>query len=208
VTRPSRREFLAGTVAGAAALWLPGCQPATAGGGPDQAGPDLLPTPQCEETEDNLLGPYYRDNAPFRTTIADASEGEALTVSGVVRGAGLACVALDGALIDVWQANASAIYDANSPEFHWRGRMKTDAAGRYTLHSILPGRYLNNGTYRPRHIHFQVSQPGYVKLTTQLYFDGDPFNPTDPFIKASLIRPMTKAGATWQLTFDIALASL
>ncbi len=29
--------------------------------------------------------------------------------------------------------------------------------------------------FRPAHIHFKVSHPDYETLTTQLYFEGDPY---------------------------------
>jgi catechol 1,2-dioxygenase len=213
--RITRREFLA--QAAGAALLLPACSernnPArpTDGGAPppDDAAPstppDLLPTPQCAETEDNILGPYYRAGAPFRTVLGPASEGEPLVVAGSVRATGTACAALDGALLDVWQADASAVYDTTSPDYRWRGKMNSDGAGQYQFQSVLPGRYLNGDTYRPRHIHFQVSHAGYTQLTTQLYFEGDPYNPVDPFIRSSLIKPLRQVNGVWQVEFDIVL---
>lgn len=163
-------------------------------------------TPQCEETEDNILGPFYRPNAPFRTEIADESDGELLFLHGSVSGRDLACVPLDGALLDVWQADADGVYDNASPNFLFRGRLNTDAAGAYALQTILPGRYLNGGTYRPRHIHLRISAPGHVLLTTQLYFEGDPFIDSDPFVRPSLVVPLEQRTDGWHARFDIVLA--
>jgi hypothetical protein len=50
-----------------------------------------LPTPSCEETEDQILGPFYRDGAPMRATLIGEGGGEALIVRGVVLGTGSAC---------------------------------------------------------------------------------------------------------------------
>jgi protocatechuate 3,4-dioxygenase beta subunit len=162
------------------------------------------PTPQCLETEDNILGPFYRRGAPLRTEFG--GEGEPLVVSGRVRGAGLACGALDGALVDVWHADADGAYDNDSPAFEHRGRLRTAADGTYSFSTILPGRYLNGPQYRPRHIHLRVEAPGHVLLTTQLYFEGDPFLDEDAFVKPSLVRPLEGDASGWRVTFDIVLA--
>lgn len=37
---------------------------------------------------------------------------------------------------------------------------------------------------RPAHIHFQVSGRQ-DKIVTQMYFDGDPYNKTDPFLNSA-----------------------
>jgi protocatechuate 3,4-dioxygenase beta subunit len=162
------------------------------------------PTPQCLETEDNILGPFYRRNAPFRT--AFGGEGEPLVVSGRVRAAGFACGALDGAVVDVWHADAEGAYDNDSPAFAHRGRVRAGADGTYAFSTILPGRYLNGPQFRPRHVHVRVDAPGHVLLTTQLYFEGDPFLDADAFVKPSLVRPLEGDASGWRCTFDIVLA--
>jgi catechol 1,2-dioxygenase len=182
----SRRAFLVGTMGASAIGLLPGCSgpAATAGGRADGGGAatDLSPTPACEETEDQILGPFYRDGAPMRATLTGPGGGEALVVRGVVLGTGAACTPLAGALLDVWHADAGGAYDNTTPDFGWRGRLLTDASGAYTLTTILPGRYLNGDTYRPRHIHLTISADGHAPLTTQLYFEGDPFLKPTPSI--------------------------
>jgi catechol 1,2-dioxygenase len=173
-------------------------------GGTD-AGTDAGVTPQCEETEDNILGPFYRPNAPFRSTLGEAGDGELLFLHGTVSGLDPGCVRLDGALLDVWQANAAGAYDNTSPDFRFRGRLHADAVGNYALQTILPGRYLNGQEYRPRHIHLRVSSPGFVLLTTQLYFKDDPFLASDPFVRPSLVVPLEQDAAGWHARFDIVL---
>jgi hypothetical protein len=42
-------------------------------------------------------------------------------------------------------------------------------------------------------------------LTTQLYFEGDPYIKTDPFVRPSLIIPLTQINDVWYGTFDIVL---
>jgi protocatechuate 3,4-dioxygenase beta subunit len=68
--------------------------------------------------------------------------------------------------------------------------MTTDADGAFELSTIIPGHYLNGSTYRPAHIHVKASAPGYRLLTTQLYFEGDPYNEGDPWIHDSLIMAL------------------
>jgi hydroxyquinol 1,2-dioxygenase len=70
-----------------------------------------------------------------------------------------------------------------------RGRFRTDAQGRYWFWSILPAYYpipddgpvgqmlhaTARSIYRPGHIHLQVSAPGHVTLTTQVFVAGSPY---------------------------------
>lgn len=228
----TRRTFLANAVGAAGLLLLPRCgtqpqlgdelagevavSPPQADGGTDAGSTSAASdagavdggvTPQCVETDDNILGPFYRANAPFRTTLAPPNAAEPLIITGAVRGAGATCRALPGALLDVWQADEVGAYDNQSPEFRFRGRLTAGADGTYELQSALPGRYLNGGTYRPRHIHLIVTHPGFVSLTTQLYFEGDPFLSSDPFVVPSLVIPLSQDGdGVWRGSFDITLA--
>jgi protocatechuate 3,4-dioxygenase beta subunit len=211
-----RRSFLRTTAGGALAL-LAGCgtherAPATtagastsggagghsgAGSGTSGSGTSTggaggaPPTPACDDTEDNIEGPYYKAGAPERNVlIDDATEGVRLHLSGrVMRAAD--CAALAGAHLDFWQADHAAIYDQAG--FNFRGQFAADAEGRYTLETIIPGHYLNGAQYRPAHIHVKVSAAGHTLLTTQLYFEGDPYNAIDPFIHESLIMTLTDA---------------
>ena len=77
-----------------------------------------------------------------------------------------------------------------------RGRLLSDAQGRYEIETIVPGRYpippglpgleRYAGRTRPAHIHFIVMHPLFGPLTTQLYFKGDPYLSQDPWAKPSL----------------------
>jgi hypothetical protein len=92
--------------------------------------------------------------------------------------------------------------------------MLTDARGDYAFESILPGAYLNGGVYRPRHIHVIITPPSSgvidTSVTTQLYFQGDPYIPGDLGADepgaANRIIPLSKAvPALWQGTWNILL---
>jgi catechol 1,2-dioxygenase len=199
----TRRQALVHTVVGTAGL-LVATSSARAGEKFGSRGKAFLgPTPQCLETEDNILGPFYRAGAPFRTTLAAPEEGQPLHIDGSVWGPD--CQPLVGALVDVWQANDDGLYDLKSPDFRWRGRMNAGEDGTYSFDTILPGWYLSGRQYRPRHIHFKVSSKGFLPLTTQLYFEGDPYLKVDPFVRPSLIIPLEGDITQWSGTFNIVL---
>jgi protocatechuate 3,4-dioxygenase beta subunit len=198
--RPSRRELMRAGAAGAAGFVLSAC--AADGAGREPRVPDgaPAPTPECLETADNVLGPYWIEGAPERSDLTEPGlPGTRLHITGRVLGAGAAaCAPLAGALLDVWHADdrgdAPAGY-SDATTWRLRGRLYTAADGSYELRTIVPGRYDDGGGFRPAHIHVRVSAPGHRLLTTQLYFDGDPYNDTDPFIDAALImKPRDQAG--------------
>lgn len=159
----------------------------------------LRPQELRRPTDANIEGPYYRAGAPFRTKLADGLRGEPLKIAGrVLSPDGRA---LAGAVVDVWQADAGGAYDLKSDAFVLRGRIRTDAEGRYAYETIMPGQYDLGEAKRPAHIHYKVSADGHAPLTTQLYFKGDPWLARDPFVRDSLI--IDKATGT----FDIVLAN-
>lgn len=164
----------------------------------------------CSPTVDNIEGPYYRSQAPWKTQISPPNEpGVPLTISGVV--SDTECNPIAGAIVDVWQANQKGSYDNdgnNDPPnqaFHLRGRMRTNTQGQYEFKTIEPGRYLNGDTYRPSHIHYKIYKPGYETLTTQLYFKGDPYIKSDSFVRPSLIIPLQGNDKGRTGTFNIVI---
>jgi protocatechuate 3,4-dioxygenase beta subunit len=169
-------------------------------------------------TEDNILGPYHREGAPFRAKITPPlAPGDVLVISGRVYGHDTG-KPLANAQIDIWQANKDGRYDNDDPKkppeknvFVNRARLITDASGYYEYETIRPGRYkIGPDAWRPAHIHYMVRQPGYKTLVTQMYFKGDPMNSKDHFIKKSLIidprQVKTDAGIYERGEFDIVLA--
>ncbi len=222
---PSRRDFLAGGSIGLGALGFGPCLRADAEPTEGSESAHALPADlqdragrEIEVTEDNIEGPFYRAGAPFRGKVTPPLEpGATLLVRGRVWGFDTKRP-LAGAHLDIWQANADGRYDNddrdNPPRpdvFRYRTRLITDENGTYEYETVHPGRYLNGRQYRPAHIHYRVSKPGYRTLITQLYFEGDPYNGIDPFIKPSLIIPLAEVevadSAYSRGTFDIVLAS-
>ena len=179
--------------------------------------PDPEPPESFKATEDNILGPYFRSGAPYRAKITPPLEpGETLVVRGRVWSFA-SKQPLGAARLDVWQANAAGRYDnddADQPPrpgvFVNRARMVADETGYYEFETIKPGRYqIGDNRWRPAHIHYKVAAPGHKTLVTQLYFDGDPYNTKDEFIKPSLIIKLetvkTRDSAFLLGTFDIVL---
>jgi len=195
-----RRQFLrASSLLGVGSLLIPsevfGAAPAPGGG--------------CVPTTDDILGPFYLPGSPNTALVAQPGEpGTRLFISGTVL-ANDCLTPIEGAMIEVWQANDAAVYDT-SQAFLLRGTVYSDANGLYAFETILPGAYLNGNQYRPKHIHFRVNKPGFPELITQLYFAGDPYIAADPWASqpdaAARIIPLNTIGVN-QLDglFDIVL---
>jgi protocatechuate 3,4-dioxygenase, beta subunit len=119
--------------------------------------------------------------------------GERLIVHGVVHDTFGRPV--KGALVEVWQANASGRYrhpkdsyiGTLDPNFGGCGRVLTDADGHYAFRTIKPGPYpwknrINE--WRPAHIHVSVLGTGWAqRLITQMYFEGDPLIAQCPIVR-------------------------
>ncbi len=195
-----RRRFLqAGSLLGIGSLLLPRtlfAKPSEEDGG-------------CVATSDDILGPYYLPGSPNTTLVAQPGEpGTRLFISGAVLSSD--CLTpVPNATIEVWQANDAAVYDT-SAAFLLRGTLYSDASGLYAFETIVPGPYLNGNQYRPKHIHFRVNRPGFPELITQLYFEGDPYIPADPWASqpdaAMRIIPLNPISANeLEGQFDIVL---
>jgi protocatechuate 3,4-dioxygenase beta subunit len=154
---------------------------ALAGGGlVDGAGAavPLAPTPAIADADDDdptpalTEGPYFTPNSPRRRSIVPAgARGTRLTLSGRVLTTSGRPVAR--ALVDFWQCDSRGAYDNSG--YRFRGHQLTDAVGRYTLFSVVPGIYPG----RTRHIHVKVQAPRRPVLTTQLFFPGVAGNRSD-----------------------------
>ena len=124
-------------------------------------------------------GPFYTANAPaiINNQLANVNElGTRIIISGQVFN--LECSeVIPNTEIDIWHANDAGFYDNTG--YNLRGKTISNSQGFYIFETIKPGLYLNGSTYRPSHIHFKITPPGFNTLITQLYFQGDPYIPTD-----------------------------
>lgn len=153
-------------------------------------------------TQDQILGPFYPimsepDRSGDLTRVPGGSgraKGQFIIVRGTVCGPDGKPVS--GAEIEIWQANAAGRYahpdDTNpaplDPNFHGFGAATTGADGFYQFKTIKPLHYPAGSIgVRPAHIHFDV-RGRRDQLVTQMYFEGDPYNEKDRFLR-SVIDP-------------------
>ena len=129
----------------------------------------------CATTTD-ILGPFYRPNAPIRTDLRlPNGVGQKVILSGQVKNKD--CVTpLKNACVELWHCDGSGVYDNASPDFKYRAKTFSDDKGNYSFKTVLPVPYdVGNGNTRPAHFHMMVSAEGYQALITQLYFTGDKY---------------------------------
>jgi hydroxyquinol 1,2-dioxygenase len=163
-----------------------------------------------------VFGPFHRQGAPdmpWGGNIAHLDrEGPPALVGGRVLD--LDGRPIEGALLAVWQAQTSGLYDSQDPnlaEMHMRGKFRTDAEGRYLVRTVLSVQYpipsdglvgamlraTGRHPWRPAHIHFVVSADGYEPVTTHLFDRADEYLGSDAVfaVKDSLICDFTRHDA-------------
>ena len=109
---------------------------------------------KCSPTEPDMLGPFYKPDAPVRTNV-----GKGYILSGTVRSS-RDCSSLEGARIEFWLAGPDGSYAER-----YRATAFSDRTGAYRFESHLPPPYSG----RPPHIHIKVSASGFKTLVTQHY---------------------------------------
>jgi catechol 1,2-dioxygenase len=174
-----------------------------------------------------LLGPFFRADAPFRergaSIASDDTPGARVRISGRVfefeNNA-----PIEGAILDIWQAAANGLYenqDERQPDYHLRGRFRTDKNGTFELIALMPTAYhipddgpvgeflkiAKRPPVRPAHIHVIVSAPGYETLVTQIFVKGDPDIEDDVVFTASqnMVGDFKQEGEVFRLTYDFPL---
>ena len=126
-----------------------------------------------DPTTTDILGPFYRPGAPFKTDLVQTgTKGEIMHFSGTVFGKD--GKALKGALVEIWHCDENGVYDNTSDDYVYRSSFKTGTDGKYNFKSIYPVPYAATATLtRPAHIHMRISAGGVQDLVTQVYFKGD-----------------------------------
>jgi hydroxyquinol 1,2-dioxygenase len=137
-------------------------------------------------TPSTVMGPFHIEGSPelpMGTDLAEGLAGEPCYVVGTIRD--LAGKPIAGAKLDVWQADADGMYESQlgKEEPFLRAVFRTGPDGKYVIRTIAPPGYSipMDGTvgdlmretdishYRPAHIHFYISAPGYQPLITHLF---------------------------------------
>ncbi len=199
--------FLAAPVVFAAGMRPFSPDPLDAGAAPPPAKPEpagvaFPPTPECgdddEPTPAETEGPFYKPRSPRRISLLEPGvTGTRLVLSGRVFSR--RCRPLPGVLVDFWHADEQGEYD--NAGFRLRGHQFTDAAGRYRLETIVPGKYPS----RTRHFHVKVQAAGGPILTTQLYFPGEPRNQRDFLFRPDLLMTMKERAGGKEARFHFVL---
>ncbi len=160
------------------------------------------PTPACSAnlsvTPSQTEGPFYKANTPERTSLLEPGiTGTRLILTGYVLTSD--CKPIARAWLDFWQADDKGEYDNTG--YKLRGHQFSDAAGRYTLETVLPGLYPG----RTRHIHVKVQAPNHPTLTTQVYFPDEARNQADSIFNRALVVNMQDTASGKLATFNFVL---
>jgi len=178
--------------------------------------------PGC--TEPTVFGPFHVEGAPHYAhgeDVANGAKGEPCLVHCGVKGLDGKPVA--GATVEVWQADAEGHYDVQLPgleEPQGRGVLTSDAEGRFHFRTVVAEAYpiptdgpvgemlLATGRHpwRPAHLHFMISAPGYEPLVTHVFRKGDKYLDSDAVfgVRESLVgdwRPQPDGSQTLDFGF-------
>ena len=158
-------------------------------------------------TKATVFGPFHVEGAPERPLggdVANGAEGDPCFVRGCIRG--LAGEPIAGAVIEVWQADANGLYDVQyepMDEHRARATLRSAQDGGYHFRSIVATPYpiphdgpvgqmlaaLGRHPWRPAHLHFRISAPGYETLVTHVFRNGDRYLDSDAVfgVRSSLV---------------------
>jgi protocatechuate 3,4-dioxygenase beta subunit len=142
----------------------------------------------CSASPEGEIGPYFADdsasafqrsNILSSITGADTQSGVPLTLTITVVDSEKDCVPYPNAQVDIWHCNAKGVYsdiaaEGTTADTWLRGYQITDARGRVTFVTIIPGWYQGRTT----HIHLRIrssysaaSSTSDGTNTTQLFFN-------------------------------------
>lgn len=162
-------------------------------------------------TPTTVEGPFHIANAPEVDNggnMAKGAPGIPTFITGTVRD--LDGKPIAGAVLDLWQTDGEGLYEAQKgvDEPWMRGLYHSQTDGSYAVRTVAPIAYTipMDGTvgelmerteishFRPAHIHFAVSAPGYHNVVTHLFQKGDEYIETDVVygVKEPLIVEFTK----------------
>jgi protocatechuate 3,4-dioxygenase alpha subunit len=147
-------------------------------------------------TGSQTVGPFFRrglERPQWSDLTTEGAAGQKIHIAGdLIDGQG---EAVPDGLVEIWQANAAGKYahpaDAQDkpldPHFRGFGRVCTDAQGRFTFTTVLPGAVTDaNGIMHAPHINVSVFSRGLLKrLITRMYFsDHAAENAADPLLQS------------------------
>ena len=132
----------------------------------------------CAPTARDSLGPFYVSGTPVVESLNRFGKpGEPMRITGNVRSGDAPYLPLAGAKVELWQVDGRGQYypegsgkysDYDERDIDMRGTVITDDEGAFTVMSLVPVDY----GFRPPHVHYRVTAPGYATLVTQHYPDA------------------------------------
>lgn len=133
----------------------------------------------CSVTATETAGPFptKTPSSLVKSDITSDRTGVPLTINITIKNKNASCVALEGALVDIWHCDKDGYYSeyggtgmqsADFTSVHFlRGRQTTNANGLVSFTSIFPGWYSGRAT----HIHVHIyNSSGTSLLVTQIAF--------------------------------------
>ncbi len=109
---------------------------------------------RCEPTQEDEMGPFYRPDAAYRTSI-----GTGYLLFGAVKSA-KDCSPITNAKIEFWMTGPQGRYGDD-----WRATVISATDGTYHFMSHAPTEF---GSRQP-HIHIRVTAEGFSSVVTQHY---------------------------------------
>ncbi|HWW46911.1 MAG TPA: dioxygenase [Xanthobacteraceae bacterium] len=158
------------------------------------------------ETAAALLGPFWRMNSPRTenggSIVRSPTPGPEMFVDCVVKD--VHGNPIEGVEVDVWQSSPVGLYenqDDTQADMNLRGKLTTDAQGRFGFRSVKPAGYpvptdgptgdllraQRRHPYRPAHLHVLAFKPGFKTLITQIFVDDD------RYLKSDVVFGVTRA---------------
>lgn len=158
-------------------------------------------------TEATVFGPFHVEGSPhveLGGDVANGARGEPCYVRGSI--VGLDNRPVPNAELQVWQADEAGFYDVQYGEdapHRARATLLADAEGHFHFKTIRAEAYpiphdgpvgrmleaLGRHPWRPAHLHFMISAPGYERLITHVFRNGDRYLDSDAVfgVRSSLI---------------------
>jgi len=144
-------------------------------------------------TPSSVLGPFHilgAPDLPVGGNMKTDNVGASVIVSGTVQTADGAPV--KGAELEVWQTAENGLYsnqDAAQSDYNLRAHMTLGDDGRYAFTTVRPAPYVvpddgpvgellhatGREPWRPSHLHFIISAPGFRTLVTEVFPSDDPY---------------------------------
>ena len=150
------------------------------------------------ETTANLLGPFWRLDAPKTengaSIVRSPTPGPPLFVSARLKDQDGRPVA--DADVDVWHSSPEGFYENQDPaqaDMNLRGKFVSDAEGLIAFRTVKPAGYpipvdgpvgdliraQRRHNMRPAHLHFLIHKPGFKTHISQVYVNDDAHLDTD-----------------------------